>query len=47
MEYTNRFIEIVEAYGNDATEDEKIMMQEAFMEATKLELAFFEESLLK
>mgnify|MGYP001171378592 CR=1 FL=1 len=47
VEYTNRFIEIVEAYGNDATEDEKIMMQEAFMEATKLELAFFEESLLK
>jgi len=46
-EYTNRFIEIVEVYGNDATEAERIVMQEVFVESTKFELAFFEESLLK
>lgn len=47
VEYTNRFIEIVEAYGNEATEDERKLMQEAFVESTQFELAFFEESLLK
>lgn len=46
-EYTNTFIQIVEKYGSEASNNEKLMMQKVFVESTKLELDFFEESLLK
>jgi len=45
--YTRSFIKIVEDLSINLSYDQKALMKQAFIEATKLELAFFEESYLK
>ncbi|MBI9053296.1 MAG: TenA family protein [Bacteroidales bacterium] len=45
--YTKKFIQIVERLADNSNNNEKKLMQEAFVQATMFELNFFEESISK
>ncbi len=44
--FTKTFIQTVEYFGNNTSANEKKLMQDVFVQSTKFELRFFEESIL-